>query len=78
MPVTPLDELGRDAVAAKGWFGAHKYLLARRAVQLAILGLFMLGPVAGFTILKGNLSASLLFETIPMTDPLLFLQMLAA
>ncbi len=77
MPVTPLNQLGREAIAKKGWFTAHKFLLARRAVQLAILGLFMLGPIAGFAILKGNLSSSLFLETIPMTDPLLFLQMLA-
>ncbi len=77
MPVTPLNQLGREAIAKKGWFAAHKFLLARRAVQLAILGLFMLGPIAGFTILKGNLSSSLFLEAIPMTDPLLLLQMLA-
>jgi len=77
MAVTPLDQLGREAIAKKGWFVAHRFLLARRVVQLAILGLFMLGPIAGFTILKGNLSSSLFAETIPMTDPLLFLQMLA-
>ncbi len=78
MPVTPLDNLGHEVISNKGWFGAHKYLLARRFVQLVILGLFMLGPVAGFTLLKGNLSSSLALEFIPMTDPLLFLQMLAA
>ena len=78
MPVTPLDQLGREAIAKKGWFVAHKFLLARRVVQFAILGLFMLGPVAGFTILKGNLSSSLFLETIPMMDPLVFLQMLVA
>jgi len=77
MAVTPLDQLGREAIAKKGWFAAHRFLLARRVVQLGILGLFMLGPIAGFTILKGNLSSSRFIETIPMTDPLLFLQMLA-
>ena len=76
MPVTPLNRLGREAITQKGWFGAHKYLLARRTIQLAILGLFLLGSIGGFTILKGNLSSSLFVEFIPMSDPLLFLQML--
>ena len=78
MAVTPLNMLGFEAITKKGWLRAHKYLLARRLVQLGILGLFMLGPIAGFTILKGNLSSSLFMEVIPMSDPLLFLQMMAA
>ena len=69
--------LGRDAIAEKGWFAAHKWLLARRISQLGILALFMLGPWAGIWIIKGNLSSSLLLETIPMTDPMVFLQVLA-
>jgi len=78
MAVTPLNMLGFEAITKKGWLRAHKYLLARRVVQLGILALFMLGPIAGFTILKGNLSSSLFMEVIPMSDPLLFLQMMAA
>jgi ferredoxin-type protein NapH len=76
MPVTPLDQLGREAVAKKGWFGAYKFLLARRAVQVGIIVLFLSGPIAGFSILKGNLSSSLFMEFIPMSDPLMVLQML--
>ncbi len=78
MSVTPLNQLGLSAITKKGWFRAHKYLLARRIVQVIILTLFMLGPIAGFTILKGNLASSTALEFIPMTDPLLFLQMIAA
>ncbi len=77
MSVTPLNQLGFSAITRKGWFRAHKYLLARRIVQVIILALFMLGPIAGFTILKGNLASSTALEFIPMTDPLLFLQMIA-
>ena len=77
MPVA-IEKLGRDAIAGKGWFGAHKWLVLRRISQLSILALFMVGPVAGVWILKGSLSSSLLAETVPMTDPLLFLQMIAA
>ena len=78
MTTTPLNKLGHDAIKAKGWIGAHRWLILRRISQIAIIGLFLLGPVAGFTILRGNLSSSMFLEKIPMTDPLLFLQMLAA
>ena len=73
-----IEDLAREAIEKKGWFQTYKWLLARRIVQLGILGLFMAGPWAGIWVLKGNLSSSLLFNKIPMTDPLLFLQMLAA
>lgn len=75
---TPIERLGQDAIAAKGWIGAYKWLILRRTSQFAILALFLLGPWAGVWIIKGNLASSLLLGTVPMTDPLLFLQMLAA
>ncbi len=65
------------AVAEKGWWLAHRYLLLRRLSQLAVLGLFLLGPLAGIWIIKGNLSGSLLLEVIPLTDPLVLAQVLA-
>lgn len=68
--------LGKDAIAAKGFWGAHKWLLLRRLSQIGILVLFLLGPWFGLWVIKGNLSSSLLLETVPMTDPLLYLQML--
>ncbi|MCP4199749.1 MAG: quinol dehydrogenase ferredoxin subunit NapH [Proteobacteria bacterium] len=77
MSKVSLDKLGVEAITKKGWLVAHKYLLTRRFVQLGILFLFVIGPIAGFTILKGNLSSSLLLGFVPMTDPMLFLQMLA-
>jgi ferredoxin-type protein NapH len=40
--------------------------------------LYLLGPLAGVWLIKGNLSSSMLLETIPLTDPLLLPQMLAA
>ncbi|MBB4301993.1 ferredoxin-type protein NapH [Rhodobium orientis] len=76
--VTPLKDLGKDAIAVKGWFGAHKWLLLRRATQVGILVLFLIGPWAGLWLLKGNLAASTVLDTVPLTDPLLVLQMLAA
>ena len=83
MVATPLQELGRSAIDKKGWLVAHRYLLARRFCQLAILALFLLGPVSlrawgEVWILKGNLSNSSLLETVPLLDPFVFLQMLAA
>jgi ferredoxin-type protein NapH len=68
--------IGADAIQAKGWLGAHKWLLARRTSQLAILALFLLGPVAGVWIVKGNLSYSLTLDTLPLADPFVLLQSL--
>lgn len=67
---------GADALAVKGWFGAHKWLLARRTSQLLILALFLAGPLAGIWIVKGNLNFSLTLDTLPLADPFLMLQSL--
>ena len=73
-----LEPLGREAVATKGWWQASKWLVLRRLSQIAILATFLLGPWAGIWIIKGNLSSSLLLDTVPMTDLLTFAQVLAA
>jgi ferredoxin-type protein NapH len=74
--------IGADAVAAKGWLGAHRWLLLRRLSQIGVLLLFLTGPWFGLWIAKGNLSSSLTdfrrLGTLPLTDPYLLLQMLAA
>jgi len=67
---------GAEAVAQKGWIGANKWLLARRFTQLSILGLFLLGPWFGIWLVKGNLSASLTLDVLPLTDPYVLLQSL--
>ncbi len=72
---TPIEELGLDALHKKGWLGAYKWLIARRVVQVGILALFIFGPA---WLLRGNLSSSLLLDTVPMVEPITFLQMLAA
>ena len=69
---------GATARAAKGFWLANRFLLARRLAQLAILGLFLAGPWLGFWVLKGNLSSSLLLDLVPMSDPFLLLQSLAS
>jgi len=75
--------IGADAIATKGWLGAHRWLLLRRLVQIGILLLFLAGPwfglkLAGQWIVKGNLSSSLTLDVLPLTDPYLVLQSLAA
>lgn len=62
----------------KNWFAAHRWLLLRRLCQAAILALFLAGPWFGVWIVKGNLSSSLTLGTLPLTDPYLLLQSLAA
>ena len=69
---------GREATRRFGWWYGHRYLLSRRLSQLVVMSLFLLGPWAGVWILHGNLSSSRLFDTVPMTDPLTFLQTLVA
>lgn len=72
------EKLGADAIEAKGWIRAHKWLLLRRISQFSILGLFLLGPIAGIWIIKGNLASSLILDTVPLGEPLLLVQMFAA
>lgn len=66
-----------EAIAAKGWLSAHKWLLLRRLSQFGILGLFLVGPLAGIWIVKGNLNYSLTLNTLPLTDLLVGAQTLA-
>lgn len=70
--------VGAEAVAAKGWLRAHKWLLLRRLSQATILLLFLAGPWFGVWIVKGNLNFSYTLKTLPLTDPYLVVQMLVA
>lgn len=65
------------AVERKGWWPAHRFLLLRRLSQAGVMALFLLGPLAGIWIVKGNLSSSLTLGTLPLTDPFVFAQVLA-
>lgn len=65
---------GQDAIADKGWLRAHQWLLLRRAVQFAVFALFLLGPWAGWWLVKGNLTSSLTLNVLPLTDPFIWLQ----
>ncbi|MES0883521.1 quinol dehydrogenase ferredoxin subunit NapH [Roseibium sp. SCP14] len=66
--------VGSEAIAEKGWIGAHKYLLLRRFSQLFFLSLFLIGPWFGIWWVKGNLAGSLTFDVLPLTDPFVLLQ----
>jgi ferredoxin-type protein NapH len=68
---------GAEAVIEKGWLKAHKWLILRRISQFGILGLFLLGPLAGLWIVKGNLNFSYTLGFLPLTDPYVALQSLA-
>jgi ferredoxin-type protein NapH len=74
--VVDVTNIGYEAIETKGWWQAHRWLILRRVSQISILGLFLLGPVLGVWVIKGNLASSLLMDTIPMSEPLLILQML--
>jgi ferredoxin-type protein NapH len=69
---------GADRIADVGWLKAHEWLLLRRISQISILGLFLLGPLAGLWFVKGNLSSSLTLEFLTLTDPYVLLQSLFA
>ncbi|MCW8908486.1 MAG: quinol dehydrogenase ferredoxin subunit NapH, partial [Sedimenticola sp.] len=66
--------VGAEAVKSKGWLKAHQWLILRRVSQLSILLLFLLGPLAGVWIVKGNLAASMTLDVLPLTDPHVLLQ----
>lgn len=52
-----------------------KYLILRRSLQMAILACFAFGTSL---FVQGNLSSSLWFSTIPLSDPYAVLQLLCA
>lgn len=65
---------GREAIRAKGWLRAHRYLILRRLSQSLFLGLFLLGPWFGIWWVAGTLAGSRTFDILPLTDPLILLQ----
>lgn len=68
--------LGQEALDTKGWWKSHQWLVLRRVSQLSILALFLIGPWFGLWIIKGNIAASEILDTVPLTDPYLLLQIL--
>ncbi len=56
----------------------YRYLVLRRITQIGLLFLYFAGNAWGWSVLKGTLSSSLLFGTVPLADPFAILQMLSA
>lgn len=69
---------GSEAIAVKGWLGAHRFLILRRISQLFFLILFLLGPWFGIWWVAGNLAGSRTLDVLPLTDPLILLQGMVA
>lgn len=68
----------RQSVAARGWWRSHKWWLLRRLSQVAVMAVFMLGPWAGIWLVKGNFASSDILGVLPLSDPYILLQSLAA
>ena len=60
--------VGAEALEAKGWLGTYKWLLLQRSAQISFLSLFLLGPLAGIWIVKGNLAYSYTLGILPLTE----------
>lgn len=69
---------GRTKQEHQGWFATYRWLILRRISQLTVLGIFLVGPLTGFWLVKGNMASSLTLDTLPLTDPYVLLQTLAA
>ncbi|SKA55028.1 quinol dehydrogenase ferredoxin subunit NapH [Enterovibrio nigricans] len=70
-------DAGKEAVKRLGWWRSHRFLFLRRVTQMSVLLAFFAGPMWGVWVLKGNLSASVLLDIVPFTDPLIAAQALA-
>ena len=56
----------------------HRFYISRRVVQILILTAYFGANVYGWTFVSGNLSSSVLFGLIPLSDPFATLQMFFA
>lgn len=70
--------VGAEAIRDKGYWLAYRFLILRRLSQAFFLSLFLLGPWFGIWWVKGNLSGSLTFDVLPLTDPFIALQGIVA
>lgn len=70
--------VGAEAIRDKGWIAAHRFLILRRVSQVFFLLVFLIGPWFGLWWVKGNLSGSVTFGVLPLTDPLIALQSVLA
>lgn len=56
----------------------YKILLLRRFIQLSLIFFYFMGNYAGWKVLQGNLSSSMVFGVIPLSDPFAILQLLCS
>lgn len=56
----------------------YRYLIFRRVTQIGLLFLYFGANAWGWTLLRGNLSASTILNIVPMSDPYALLQMFSA
>ncbi len=56
----------------------YRFLMLRRVSQIGIMALYFSANAYGFNVLTGTLSSSLLFGTIPLSDPFAVAQMFSA
>ena len=56
----------------------YRFLIARRITQISVMILYVIANVYGINFLTGNLSSSLLLNTVPLSDPYAVLQMAVA
>lgn len=68
---------GLEARQKLGWWQAYRFLILRRLSQISIVLMFLSGPMWNWWILKGNYSSSMLFDVVPLTDPLITAESLA-
>jgi ferredoxin-type protein NapH len=66
--------VGSESRESNGFWYANRFLILRRFSQFSILALFLLGPLFGLWIMRGNLSSSRILDTVPLTDPFVFTQ----
>jgi ferredoxin-type protein NapH len=69
-----MNTLAERSMDHRGWWPRHRWLVLRRFTQLGVLGLFLLGPLAGWWFIKGNLNGSLTLGYMPLTDPFVLIQ----
>jgi ferredoxin-type protein NapH len=62
----------------RGWLFAHRYWLVRRVSQILVLAIFLTGPWFGVWIARGNFASSEILGVLPLADPFIFVQSLAA
>ncbi|MCE1237190.1 MAG: quinol dehydrogenase ferredoxin subunit NapH [Hyphomicrobiales bacterium] len=82
---SPAPRLNREARLAaqeklpeRSFLARHKFLFLRRLSQAAVFALFLTGPLFGLKIAEGTIASSMTLKALPLTDPLMLLQMLVA